>query len=169
MTDSLDWLRPHFDRIVEEYWATTKMAYRLEPELKTLTGEDVQRALHELLGARPDVLIEQLDAEYRTYSRAVFEQVIADDKTNRSMAWADRQDCDDFAWQFKGNMRWWFNVNAVGFVVDRSSLHAYSVICFDNGTASLFEPQEDRFVGMGDPIALITGAPSLQGVRDSIA
>lgn len=157
MTENTDWLRPHFDRMTAEWWETTKLAHRLYSELVTLTYQDISQALDDLLGARPEVLIEKLDLEYRTYSRAVFEQAILDDTTNRSMAWKELYDCDDYAWQFKGRMRWFYNVSAVGFVVDRSSLHAYNVVIFGDKTAALFEPQEDRFVAVDDSIALTAG------------
>jgi Xaa-Pro aminopeptidase len=70
------------------------------------------------------------------------------------MAIPDFYDCDDFAWRFKADMRWWFNCTAVGFVFDKSSWHAYNIIVFDNGEAALFEPQQDKFVALNEPIVI---------------
>ena len=150
-------LRPHFDRLTEEWWETTKLAYELYPEIVTLTGDEVRRAVRNLLAA--DVQLELLDGVYRTYSRATFERVIGNDTTNRSMAWRELYDCDDFAWQFKARMRWFYNVNAVGFVIDHSAGHAYNLVIFGDGTASLLEPQSDRFVAVGEEISFLKGIP----------
>ena len=155
----VDQLRPHFDQLTSEWWETTKLAYSLYSEIVTLTREEVQEALNTLLGPRPDVVIEYLDHEYRTYTRPVFERVIRDDTTNRSMAWKELYDCDDYAWQFKGRMRWFYNVSAVGFVVDKSSWHAYNVVVFGDKTAALFEPQEDRLVAVDEAIGFLKGVP----------
>ena len=155
---SLDWLRPHFDKIAGEWWDTTLLAYRLYPQVVTMPAADVRRAVGALLWGRTDVQVEYLDHEYRTYPRAIFEEVIRDDKTNRSMAWPERNDCDNYAWRFKGAMDFWYNVDAVGFVLDKSAWHAYNIIVFGDGSAALFEPQQDRFVALDEPITVATPA-----------
>jgi len=155
----IDALRPHFDRITASWWETLKLAYRLYPELVTLTYQDVDAALHDLLGDRPDVQIERQDLQYRTYPRHIFEEVIVDDKTNRSMAWPEFNDCDNFAWRFKSAMDFWYNVGAVWYVLDKSSWHAYNIIVFGDKTASLFEPQQDRFPALDEPIVIPGGIP----------
>jgi len=155
----LDWLRPHFDRIMVSWWETLKLAYRLYPELVTLTYQDVDAALHDLLGDRPDVRIERQDLAYRTYPRSIFEEVIANDPTERSMAWPEYNDCDNYAWRFKSAMDFWYNVNAVGFVLDKSSWHAYNIVVFADKTAALFEPQQDRFPALNESIVIPGGVP----------
>ena len=158
MSTNLDWLRPHFDKITAEWWETTRVAYRLYPHVVTLPAADVRRAVEALLWGRNGVVVKYLDHEYRTYPRAIFEEVIRDDKTNRSMAWPERNDCDNFAGRFKTAMDFWYNVDAVGFVIDESSIHAYNLIVFSDGNASLFEPQQDRFVALDGVITLAAPA-----------
>jgi hypothetical protein len=157
MVDSLAWLRPHFDQITADWWVTLQLAYRLQPEIVTLTYGDIGKAIQDLLGNRPDVVIERLDLEYRTYSRSTLAAAIANDKTNRSMAWPERNDCDNYAWRFKSAMDFWYNVDAVGFVLDKSSWHAYNIVVFADKTAALFEPQQDRFPLLDEPIVIPGG------------
>ena len=156
---NLAWLRPHFNSLTEDWWTTTKLAYQLYGEIVQLTNADVRRAIHDLLGDRPDVNIELLDNTYRTYPRAIFERTIADDRTNRSMAWPERGDCNNYGLRFKVAMDFWYNVDAVGFVVDHSAGHAYDLVVFGDVTASLLEPQSDRFVAVGEEISFLKGLP----------
>ena len=158
MNANLDWLRPHFERVyVGEKWETTKLAYRLYPQLVTLTAPQVGQALLNLVGQESDVAMRPMDFLYRTYPKEIWEQIIKDDQTQRAMPWPDWMDCDDYAWQFKAAANSWYHANAVAFILDQSAGHAYNAIVFADGTASLFEPQKDKFVAKGDPTNLPVG------------
>ena len=154
MTQDMTWLRPHFDAVVETWYPLIQAAYRLYPSLVPLDYFTVEAHLKTLLGAR-NVQLELNDVAYRTYPKDIFLEIIALDKTNQRMAREDYDDCDDRAWEFKHNMRYWFNANAVGFVVDKSAWHAYNIIVFPDH-AELLEPQQDRFVTFGEAITVAT-------------
>lgn len=159
MGQSLTWLRPHFERIMEEYWQTTQLAYRLYPQRQSISYDDVGTAIQRLLGDRPDVSIRRLDLAYSSYPKAIFEEIIQADRTNLTMPWPERNDCDNYGWRFKCNMDFFFNADAVGFVLDESAWHAYNLIVLPDLTAELFEPQQDRFVALDEPIVIPGGVP----------
>ena len=155
-----DFLRLKFNEIMEEQWETVKLAERLYPQIVTLGYWDVDRAVRTLLGtSRPRVEVHILDHRFRTYPRTIFEEVIADDNTDRSMPWPDWNDCDDRGWLFKAFMALYYNVTAVGFVKDDSSGHAYNLVVLPGApaVAVLFEPQQDRFVELDEPIDIPGG------------
>ena len=155
---NLDWLRPWFNGRVEKWWVSTKLAYEVYPSLVELPVMQVSQAIIDLLGQQraAGVRIEPVDSKYWTYSREVWERIIADDETSKMMGWPDRMDCDDFALRFKSNGSIWYNATAVGIVKDDSAGHAYNVIVFADGKAKLFEPQQDRFVDLDEPVTIAT-------------
>ena len=122
----------------------------------------------DLVGQGKDVQIVPLDTKYRTYSREVWQRIIADDETNKAMGWPDFMDCDDFALRFKSNGSVWYGATAVGFVNDVSAGHAYNVIVFANGKAELFEPQQDRFVALDEIITLPTTGSSRYSLTNGL-
>lgn len=157
---NLDWLRPWFNDRVEKWWTSTKLAYEIYPFVVELSVMQVSQAILDLLGQQraAGVRITPLDSKYWTYNREVWERIIADNETNKMLGWPDRLDCDDFALRFKSDGSIWYNTTAVGIVKDDSAGHAYNIIVFSDGKAKLFEPQQDRFVELGEPITLpVTG------------
>ena len=150
----MDWLRPQFNSVLEGYWETTKLAYRLYPQLVTLTQTQVSKAITDLLPNRTDLNLQLLDNSYRTYPQALFNEIIKDDQSQRSLAMPEINDCDNYGWLFKSNMQYWYHATAVGFVLDQGAGHVYNVIVFADGTASLFEPQQDRYVAPGKAMTI---------------
>ena len=87
-----------------------------------------------------------LDSKYWACSRLDFEAIIRWDWTDKKKYVAEKYDCDNFAFSFKARMDRKFHLNNVGLVIDYSGGHAYNCVLFSDGTAELFEPQNDRFV-----------------------
>ena len=86
-----------------------------------------------------------LDSKYWTCTRLDFDAIIKWDWTDNKKYVAEKYDCDNFAFSFKARMDRKFHLNNVGLVVDYSGGHAYNCVVFSDGTAELFEPQNDSF------------------------
>lgn len=63
---------------------------------------------------------------------------------------AERFDCDNLAGAYRTLAAFVCGVNAVGTVLDWSGGHAYNIVIDANGDATLYEPQEDRVVELGE-------------------
>jgi len=88
-----------------------------------------------------------LDAKYYTVSLEDFEKIIEWDKTNRHKYFMDRFDCDKYAMYLKGNIAWFFGINAVAVVLDYSSGHAYNLLFpYDVDRPLILEPQTDQII-----------------------
>jgi len=86
-----------------------------------------------------------LDSKYWCCSRLDFDAIIKWDWTDNKRYIAEKYDCDNFAFSFKARMDRRFHLNNVGLVIDYAGGHAYNVIVFSDGSATLFEPQSDSF------------------------
>jgi len=87
-----------------------------------------------------------LDNKYWTCTRLDFDAIIRWDWTDKKRFVKEKYDCDNFAFSFKARMDRRFHLNNVGLVVDYSGSHAYNCVVFADGTAELFEPQNDMIV-----------------------
>ena len=83
--------------------------------------------------------------------RGGFAEVVAHDPTDEKRYAADQFDCDNFSFNFKARIGRQYGINSVGVVIDHSSGHAYSLVVFLDGTARIFEPQNDQWPNLGDP------------------
>ena len=87
-----------------------------------------------------------LDSKYWACGRLDFEAIINWDWTDKKRYVKQKYDCENFAFSFKARMDRRFHLNNVGLVVDYSGSHAYNCVVFADGTAELFEPQNDMIV-----------------------
>ena len=90
-----------------------------------------------------------LDKKYWLCSKEHFQTIIQYNKINEKQYTYDQFDCDKFAFAFKAQVALNHGLNNVGLVIDNSAGHAYNVIIFNDGSASLFEPQADQYVAPG--------------------
>ena len=90
-----------------------------------------------------------LDKKYWLCSKEHFQTIIQYNKINEKQYTYDQFDCDNFAFAFKAQVALNHGLNNVGLVIDNSAGHAYNVIIFNDGSASLFEPQADQYVAPG--------------------
>ena len=91
-----------------------------------------------------------LDNKYWVCSETDFGKVVDHDPTDEKRYAADQFDCDNFSFTFKARVGRQFGINSVGVVIDHSSAHAYSLVVFLDGTAKIFEPQNDQWPSIGD-------------------
>jgi len=91
-----------------------------------------------------------LDNKYWTCSKEEFQKVVEYNTINEKQYVLEQYDCDNFAFAFKAQVAMNHNLNNVGLVIDNSGGHAYNVVIFDDGTAQLFEPQNDTWITPGE-------------------
>jgi hypothetical protein len=120
-----------------------------------ISGGVVDTALRKLLPHYPaDMPRLAMDGNYMACTQADFMRFLAWDWTNTYKPYLlETWDCDDFAWYLAARCRQ-FDLNAVGMVIDYSAGHAYNVVVFKDGTASIWEPQNDHVVQPGTGIYL---------------
>jgi len=63
---------------------------------------------------------------------------------------AEEFDCEDFGRAFRTLAAHFAGINAVGVAYDWSTAHAYNVIVTADGTARVYEPQDDIFKELGE-------------------
>jgi len=90
-----------------------------------------------------------LDNKYWTCSKEEFQKVVEYNTINEKQYVLEQYDCDNFAFAFKAQVAMNHNLNSVGLVIDNSAGHAYNVVIFEDGTAELFEPQNDTWITPG--------------------
>ena len=90
-----------------------------------------------------------LDNKYWTCSKTDFQKVVDFNTINEKKYILEQYDCDNFAFAFKAQVGMNHKLNNVGLVIDNSSGHAYNIVIFDDGTAELFEPQNDSWITPG--------------------
>ena len=102
-----------------------------------------------------------MDTSYWTCSWADWVKIIDTDWLNRRGYVAEDFDCDDYSIAFKARMSERYGLNAVGLVIDHSSVspgpdgvpvstpHAYNVIFLPFGLYKVFEPQNDTVPEFG--------------------
>jgi len=103
---------------------------------------------HSLLTAKilnTGMIRKALDSKYWTCTRLDFGAIIKWDWTDKKRYVKQKYDCENFAFSFKARMDRKFHLNNVGLVLDYSGGHAYNCVVFSDGTAELFEPQNDSF------------------------
>ena len=111
----------------------------------------IQKALQKLEGFKEDTWQRiVLDNKYWTCSKEAFQEIIDYNTLNEKQYVSEQYDCDNFAFTFKAQVGLNHNLNNVGLVIDNSGGHAYNVVIFDDGTAELFEPQNDRWITPGE-------------------
>lgn len=92
----------------------------------------------------------RLDNKYWVCNKSEFMRVVRTNTINEKQYVLDQFDCDNFAFNFKAQVAFQYNLNNVGMVIDNSGGHAYNIVVFNNGTAQLFEPQSDRWITPGE-------------------
>lgn len=118
---------------------------------RQMTSEEITTALRTLSGYREGKWQRiNLDNKYWTCTKTEFQRVVDANTIDEKKYVVDQFDCDNFAFNFKAQVALQFNLNNVGMVIDHSGRHAYSVVIFSNGTAELFEPQNDKWVTPGE-------------------
>ena len=116
-----------------------------------LTSEDITTALRTLKGYRSGTWQRiNLDNKYWSCTKNRFQDVVDENKINERTYVVDKFDCDNFAFAFKAQVAMNYNLNNVGLVIDHSGGHAYNVVVFQDGSAELFEPQNDRWISPGE-------------------
>lgn len=85
----------------------------------------------------------ELDGTYYMIDQNHFLNVILYDWVDKKDYVAEKFDCEDFAFNFKAHVNWYFGLNQVGMVIDYSSAHGYNIVVFPTGNVMLFEPQND--------------------------
>jgi len=118
---------------------------------RQMNSEEITTALRTLRGYREGKWQRiNLDNKYWTCTKSEFQKVVDTNTIDEKKYIVDQFDCDNFAFNFKAQVALQFNLNNVGMVIDHSGGHAYSVVIFSDGTAELFEPQNDRWVSPGE-------------------
>jgi len=97
-----------------------------------------------------------LDGTYFCIQPDDFARVIGWDWIDQKPYIAEKFDCEDFAFAFKGRFSTIWEVNCVGMVVDWSCSHAYNVAVLATGDAILYEPQDDTIPVIGTGIHKLT-------------
>ena len=92
------------------------------------------------------------DSVYWAVPDSVWLDIIQHSGVDKRKYVAERFDCDDFAFAFKGMVSEQLQVNGCGIVADAGSQHAYIVILVKTNSgvqAKFLEPQNDRLVPVG--------------------
>lgn len=89
-----------------------------------------------------------LDAKYWLCSQDDMAAIIQADFTDAKPYWAERYDCENFAFTFKALVDRVYGLNQVGLVIDWCG-HGYNVIVFADGDCWFFEPMNDQTVSIG--------------------
>ena len=89
-----------------------------------------------------------LDSRYYLCSQDDMAAIIQADYTDAKAYWAERYDCENFAFTFKALVDRVYGLNQVGLVMDWSGGHGYNVIVFTDDVW-FFEPMNDQTVGIG--------------------
>ena len=100
----------------------------------------------------PGFVIKFLDKTFNCPTEAEWLKIISKISIHSWKYKAEVSDCDDFAHAFKGLAGLSSGANGVGFVMDRSSSHAYNLILVKNSrglSVRLVEPQTGKFVKKG--------------------
>jgi hypothetical protein len=93
-----------------------------------------------------------LDGEYWTSSLLDFEQIRALDVIESLPYRPARFDCENYAFLFQTIVALVFGINTVGVVLDFEAGHAYNIIYTNGGTLKLYEPQDGKYVQVGDSL-----------------
>lgn len=109
-------------------------------------------ALAKLPNYRDGMFHLHLDSRYWVCGKEDFLKIVKWDWTNEKRYIQNQYDCENFAFYFKASVNRHFGLNNVGFVLDTSSAHAYNIVVFSNGTAEIFEPQNDSWPRIGQRI-----------------
>jgi hypothetical protein len=136
--------------------ASTLLAYTTDHTLATPTSAEIpeaelRRATRETLPAFDDG-----DGDIMTTDREYYAPVNADALAAVGELVAllpyrtDRFDCDNLAGAYRTLSAFLCGVNAVGTVIDWSGSHAYNIVVDADGDATLYEPQTDTAVAIGE-------------------
>ena len=79
-------------------------------------------------GAGKHLTFVPLDTKYWAQTPAVWKRILQYSSIDTKEYKAERYDCDDFAFAFKGSIGARLSVNSIGMVVDYSGGHAYNAI-----------------------------------------
>lgn len=148
MIDESHWLWPWVMKAARRLASATEVCQQLSRTI--LTSYEVGKALAVLSGTVPGVRWTFLDVSYQSCSPGDMELVIANDWSGATFPEDEFNDCDDYAWTFKQHCASLYRITAVGFVLDNLALHAYNVIVTADGVARLYEPQENRYIKIGE-------------------
>jgi len=85
-----------------------------------------------------------IDGIFNTTTLEGFKKIIAWDTTNYKRWVLEYFDCDDFSMLFKVRVGLLFKVNAIAWVLDYSSQHAYNIIFPEDSDPLVYEPQTDE-------------------------
>jgi len=91
-----------------------------------------------------------LDGYFYTCALEDFRKIIEWDWTNYKKYLSEVFDCDDFGMYFKVRVALNFGINAVAYVIDYSSGHAYNVVFPLDSEPHIFEPQTDWLIKVGE-------------------
>ena len=119
----------------------------MDIKTRKVESRDVEAAV--LKAAGTGVQLIPLDTTYWVASEADTLALAQDTHTSAKQYVAERFDCDDFAFLFKGLMSGKEGLNSVGLVIDFSGKHAYCVAVVDTPkgvVARFIEPQRDAYV-----------------------
>jgi len=87
-----------------------------------------------------------VDGVFNTTTLEEFKKIIQWDTTNYKKYRAEEFDCDDFSAYFRERVSNIFNVNAIAWVLDYSSAHAYNIIFPEDSEPLVYEPQTDELM-----------------------
>lgn len=87
-----------------------------------------------------------LDGRFHTCTVEDFNKIIRWDWSNVKKYVLDVFDCDDFGMYFKVRVALNFGVNAVAYVIDYGSGHAYNIIFPYDSDPLIYEPQADWLI-----------------------
>ena len=122
--------------------------------LKEVEGTVIDAALDALIPAFPSSKVWRIamDGKYYCPQPDDFAKIIGWDWLDSKPWIAEKFDCDEFAFAFKGRLGDLWMVNSVGLIIDWSSTHAYNVVVLADGKALAYEPQDDTIPKIGEGI-----------------
>ena len=88
------------------------------------------------------------DGKYWLASKDIWKLLVAWDWVDSKKYMEDIWDCENYAILFKGRADYYFGLNSCAIVIDYSSGHGYNMIFYPDGTADIFEPQNDAFISV---------------------
>ena len=159
-SEEISYLRTKVDTLEDERDRLKEDIDRLSDELSVARGDNapdveteavdrafVADALYNLDGFEDIEIWRPMNDRYVVPTQDAFEQVIAWDATDAKEYERDYFDCVDFTKVIRALFAQTYRINAVGNIITYGEIpHACNVVVFADGTARLFEPQDDEFV-----------------------
>ena len=128
----------------------TRNAFRIKPVV--ITREILRSTIRDKL---PDMLVSTFDRKYYLASLVDWQNIIQHDFIDVKKYFADKMDCDNFAFLFSARAAYLYHLNSCGavqgdvldpFTREKLFGHLFNIIVADNKKCYLLEPQNDRLI-----------------------